>query len=479
MTTTKKATKRMAGIEVPAERPEPVPEGLTVIELYVENIKKVRLCHLKPQSDMVLISGPNGSGKTSVLDALTWALDGLGTTTTEPIRKGQRVGTVKVDLGDYIVTRHFTRVDPEKSQKGNTYFPKLTIEGKNNEIFKNPQTLLNSFMGHISFDPLAFTRMADKEQLQELRRLVKFDIDIDALDAAQAADYEERKIAGRVFDTAKIKLENAPAPAADLPAVAIDTAAISKRIQDAVNHNSRVEGLNRERARLSEVIETSKTVAAEMRNDAHRLLAEAEAIDGQVAGISIVSAPEGADSKISKLTAERDALPMLQLIDTAALTDELTKATATNTAIADAAAYRTLQADFEAAEKTWKELDTRIKERAAEREAAIARAEMPIEGLGVGDGEVLFEGLPFSQASNAAQIRVSMALGMASNPKLRIMIIKDGSLLDANALQLIQEMAAKNGFQVWIERVDTSGKVGVVMEDGEASGEGVIVPAEK
>lgn len=459
-----KKPKVMAGIEV-VERAEPLPEGYTILELFIENIKKVRICHLKPAGDVVYVTGENGSGKTSVLDSIIWALDGLGTTTTEPIRAGERVGTIKMDLGDYVVTRNFTRVDPTKSAKGHTYFPKLTIGGKNNEVFKNPQTLLNSFMGSISFDPLAFTRMSDKDQLEELRRLVKFDLDIDELDAAQKADYDERKIVGRTVDSAKAKLEGAEKPEEGLPETPVDVLEITKRLEGAANHNNTVAAARRRKAGHLEDAE----------NDGKEIvLVEALIVDleAQIAKArkSIVTLQES----IATAQQRYDDAEVPDEIDTAAVSAELTAANTLNGAIADAARYRTLQAEYDAAESSWTTLDESIKERARQREEAIARAKMPIDGLGIGDGQVLYEGLPFSQASNAQQIRVSMALGMSSNPKLRVMIIKDGSLLDQKSLALITEMAAKNGFQVWIERVDSSGKVGVVMEDGEASGEEVV-----
>jgi hypothetical protein len=87
---------------------------------------------------------------------------------------------------------------------------------------------------------------------------------------------------------------------------------------------------------------------------------------------------------------------------------------------------------------------------------------------------VLYQGLPFGQASNSEQIRVSMALAMASNPKLRVLRISDGSLLDSDSMELVANEAEKHGFQVWIERVDASGSVGIVMEEGIASGEEVV-----
>jgi hypothetical protein len=45
-------------------------------------------------------------------------------------------------------------------------------------------------------------------------------------------------------------------------------------------------------------------------------------------------------------------------------------------------------------------------------------------------------------------------------------LLKDGSLLDEKGLELLAQMANEKDYQVWIERVETSGKVGFVMEEG-------------
>ena len=170
----------------------------------------------------------------------------------------------------------------------------------------------------------------------------------------------------------------------------------------------------------------------------------------------------------------RDAIDVAAEIDTAEVAAELRAANEKNAEIRAGQAYRALSNEHRAAEDVWNAINLRMEGRKTERAEALARAEMPVEGISIGDGEVLYKGLPFAQASAAEQIRVSMALGMASNPRLRVLRIVDGSLLDDDSLAMIGEEAGKQGFQVWIERVDTSGKVGVLMEDGEASGEEVV-----
>ena len=66
---------------------------------------------------------------------------------------------------------------------------------------------------------------------------------------------------------------------------------------------------------------------------------------------------------------------------------------------------------------------------------------------------------------------------MVANPKLRILRIKDGSLLDSKNLALLTKMADKYDYQIWIERVATDGKVGIVMEDGMVAAAQPVVAA--
>jgi hypothetical protein len=91
---------------------------------------------------------------------------------------------------------------------------------------------------------------------------------------------------------------------------------------------------------------------------------------------------------------------------------------------------------------------------------------MPVQGLTFGEGEILLNGVPFAQASDAEQLQASVAIAAALNPKLRVIRIRDGSLLDDLAMQRLAQFATATDMQVWIERVDSSGKIGFVLEDG-------------
>jgi hypothetical protein len=97
---------------------------------------------------------------------------------------------------------------------------------------------------------------------------------------------------------------------------------------------------------------------------------------------------------------------------------------------------------------------------------ALERAPFPVEGLSLDESGVIFNGLPFDQASSAEQLRISVAIGLALNPSLKVLLIRDGSLLDADNLAMVAEMAATADAQVWIERVSEGAECQVIIEDG-------------
>lgn len=100
----------------------------------------------------------------------------------------------------------------------------------------------------------------------------------------------------------------------------------------------------------------------------------------------------------------------------------------------------------------------------------LAEANMPVDGLSVDGEQVVFQDRPLRQCSTSEQLRVSMAVAMATDPAIRIVRIADGNDLDSTNLQLVADMAAEKDFQVWIELVDETGDRGFYIEAGQLAG---------
>jgi hypothetical protein len=98
---------------------------------------------------------------------------------------------------------------------------------------------------------------------------------------------------------------------------------------------------------------------------------------------------------------------------------------------------------------------------------------MPVEGLTFDATGLFYRGVPLEQASDGEKLMVSLGISMALNPTLRVLSIKDGSLLDEKNKSIIRKTLAEKkiedgeGYQLWYESVGTDGKAGILIEEGE------------
>lgn len=421
---------------------------LRIIELRAENVKKLRAVVIRPDTSVVQITGANGSGKSSLLDAIYWALAGTKGITSQPVRQGEDRAVIRLDLGEIVVTRTI-RPDGET---------RLTVEAANGARYPSPQRMLDDLFGALTFDPLAFARMDPKAQLEQLRGLVTLDVDLDEIDRETKRAFDDRTELGRRVRELEARLANAVVPAG-LPEAAVDVSALLAAMQAGAAHNEQLAASERDRAATTEQARNRRESARVSRERADALLRDAERLELEAGAIEIALANSpalGAPVDLAEIRAQIDA------------------ARAANEGVAKREERERLRAELRARTDELDALTTAIELGRARRADAIARAVFPVPALSFGEGEVLYRDLPFGQASSAEQLRVSVALAMAANPRLRVLRIKDGSLLDERSLALIADLAEREDYQVWIERVDVSGRVGVVIEDGS-----VVSPPER
>lgn len=428
---------------------------MKILKLSAENVKKLIAVEITPDGNIVTIAGRNGAGKTSVLDSIWWALAGTSHIQAQPIRKGETKARIRLDLGELIVERKFT-------ESGST----LSVENAEGARFPSPQKMLDALLGELSFDPLAFSRMEPRKQFDELRRVSEIDVDIDALDALNKGDYAKRTDINRDAKAKRAQAEGIIIPSCE-STQAIDESALIEELQKAGEENTNIETRKANRAKFQVDANQKKKDADDLSNRAAKLREEAEAADKDANELL------NAAAEIEKKLSAAPELP--QPIDVAELRQKIDAARIANKAIiAKQQAVETKAKAIEEAEKLEaqsKAISESMAARDKSKADAIARAKLPVNGLGFGDGAVTYNGIPLEQSSSAEQLRVSLSIAMAANPKLRVIRIQDGSLLDDDSLAAISKAAEENDYQVWIERVDTSGKIGIVIEDGMVKGE--------
>ena len=425
---------------------------MRIFQLKTENVKKVKAIEITPTTDVVIISGNNGQGKTSVLDSIWYALQGRTGLkgTPMPIRKGEKKASVTLKLYEeltdagiaigeqpqvkFIVTRSWTADDK-------TYLKVTNAEGL---TYNSPQELLDDFIGELTFDPLEFAQMKEKDQRDLLLRLAN--VDIDSYDEKIARLREERRIQGQ-----KVKLyegERDLRDFSDVPTEEISIVELQSKLEEAVDHNRDIDAANHK-------IEHHKSIIESKQDRILNLQAEIESLKASILTDCTLVERE---QKFIKENKKVDIEYIRKSINASLAINEMVQAK-----------KRNLEADKkrDIAQKGYDDYTTGIGVVLKQKVTALQNAKMPIEGLSVNDIGVTYNDIPFSQLSSSEQLIVSLCIAMALNPKLRVIRITDGSLLDDKSMNIIKKYAKAEKYQIWVEKVDGTGTVGFYIEEGE------------
>lgn len=438
---------------------------MRIVKFTAENIKKLKAVEITPTGDLIEVTGPNGQGKSSVLDAIYYALKGAAADVPSAVvRQGEESATVKLDLGELIVTRKFL-------PSGST---SLVVQAANGARFPSPQRMLDDLIGALSFDPLGFIRMKPREQLESLRSVVKLDRDLDVLDGEIKRIFEERTATNRIVRELETRIAALPRVPAEIPNQPININDLIKELNEAGTFNTKREAEIARRKEIETHFTNGHATAKHWGDKAGSIFADAEEECERIRAAATKKVEEAVETR-NKFMAQameeekqfRALPPIPEAIDTAESLAAVSQAQAINKQVELKLKRVELQDKLKEEQAKADDQTERIESNKLLKTQTIASALMPVDGLSFGDGEVLYQGLPLAVASSAEQLRVSVALAMSANPKLRVLRVKDGSLLDEANLKLLAEMATERDYQVWVERVeDSKGRPCVVMEDG-------------
>jgi AAA domain len=423
--------------------------AMRIIGLKILDFKRIRVIDITPNEFVNRISGANGSGKTSVLDAIEMCLRGTRNVPSKPVRKGADKSVIEVGIGnngkaEWIVRRSFT--------EGGSKNGFLTVEPTDGKSrLQGPQEFLNKLVGPNSFDPLAFIRMEPPQQYRTLYRIVLPDVNPESLNIEKNPDYLKRRELKKEIKALETRRDAIQIPD-NLPMEKRDETKLLKELGEVGEYNARIEREKSQRAQIVAKHDASKQKAQELYETIVRMQTELKEI-------------EATNERTFKIMDNWE--PLAQPKDAAHYTEAITQARILNAAIDKRGQRDELQKEIDGITKRVDTISAELDELEAKQTKAIEEAKFPIPGLAFGNEEVIFEGIPFSQVSNADQIRASVAIGMADNPELRVMRIKDGSLLDDASMSIISKMCMDQDFQLYVEIVDTSGDVGVYLEEGE------------
>ncbi len=412
--------------------------GMKVVRLQAENVMNLTAIEIVPQDDTVVLTGKNGAGKSNVLKAMEFALSGKALASTpEPVKHGEKSGDVLLDLGDIVVKRHFTNDTST-----------LKVENAEGMMFKSPQALLDKFRGNISFDPLEFAGLPEKQQKEILLDMIDLPIDLYELDSERKRIYEDRTLANRNVKRVESQVNAVPLKGVRIPDEEVSTVDVMAEMQAATEEIAANNNLRQTYNQAVTASSKQKDAISRMKQELFDL--EAELITQETFVKNLMSDVDNLED------------PDLEQFKT-----KLADVEKINQEVRAMQKYNELKAELQEYKVESLGCTVRMTEIDELKTKTIAEVGMPVVGLGFNEDGVTFEDLPLSQRSSAEQRKISMAIGMAMNPDLKVLWMKDASLLDANSIDEVMAMATEHGYQLWLEVVGDNENVGIHIKAGE------------
>jgi len=430
-----------------------------IISLRSKNVKRLSAVSITPQGNVVVIGGKNGQGKSSVLDSIFWALGG-DPSAKMPVRRGEEKSRTVIEIGEpgkpaeLVVTRVFTAA-------GGT---SLVVKNADGAKQSTPQAILDKLVGKLTFDPLDFARQKPPVQAETMRVLVG--LDFTAHDAAHDKLFDERTAVNRHVKQLEGQLAGMPKHEG-LPETESSTADILAEQQAASEKNAENEAARNALAALKAAQQGAEGSIGELENNVARLTRELRDAEKKLkdTNMEITERAKTIERETPNVEALKDT-DLSQFQTRAATVEETNRKIRSNVQRADL--VTALKGHSDNAEKMTERLDKMD----SDKRKKTTEAKYPVEGLLVdAAGGITLNGIPFEQCSAAEQLRVSVSVGFAINPKLRVLLIRDGSLLDDESMVVLAKMAEEAKAQIWLERVGTDAHTSVIIEDGHVQGQ--------
>ena len=415
--------------------------SVKITALEAENVKRIKAVALTPSpTGLTLVGGNNNQGKTSVLDALAWALGG------DRFRPdaAQRDGAVapahlKVTLSNGVIV--------ERKGKNST----LTVTDPTGR--RSGQQLLNAFIEPLALDLPRFMEASDKEKADILLRIIGIGAELHTRDMEIKALYDKRTFTGQLaaqkkhFAEELISYPEAP----DEPVSASD---LIRQQQDILARNGENQ---RKRNQLDKLIDEKNQLNFTLRD-----------LDEKIEDLK--EEYEQTQAKFTDLEKQifqaRKSAAQLQDESTAELEASIRDIEETNRKVR--ANLEKSRAEDEAVQydSEYKRLTEQIAQKRADRMALLNGADLPLPGLSVEDGALTYKGKHWRDMSGSDQLRVAAAIVRRLNPDCGFVLLDKLEQMDMTTLQEFSAWLEAEGLQAIATRVSTGSECQIIIEDG-------------
>lgn len=407
-------------------------EPVKINELLIENVKRVKAVQFEPSADgLTIIGGRNGQGKTSILDAIAWALGGNNYKPSVPERDGALVPpNLHIELSNGLIVE----------RKGKNSTLKVTDPNGN----KSGQQLLNEFVSTLALDLPKFINGSDKDKADSLLKILGIGDVLSQLDTKENQLYAQRTEVGRIADRKKKAADEMPMYP-NVPKEPVSATELIKEQQEILARNGENERKRQDAARYEQMLAEAQIAF----DEAKAALQKAEQ-DCLTARKSAEDLHDESTAELEKNLAEIEALNI--------------KIRANSTKEAAEVEANNLQQEYDG-------LTGQIESVREERSKLLDSAELPLPGLSVKDGKLIYNNMPWDGMSGSDQLKVATAIVRKLNPQCGFVLMDKLEQMDLETLQEFGAWLKQEGLQVIATRVSTGDECSIIIEDGMVKGD--------
>nr|DAG08679.1 MAG TPA: STRUCTURAL MAINTENANCE OF CHROMOSOMES PROTEIN [Caudoviricetes sp.] len=400
---------------------------IKINKLEIENVKRVKAVSLEPtQNGLTVIGGRNGQGKTSILDSIAWALGGNKYKPSQPHREGS--------------------VLPPNLQISLSNGLEIKRDGKNSDLKvidpsgqKAGQKLLDSFVEEFALNLPKFMESSNADKARTLLQIIGVGDKLAEFEKKEQELYNERLVIGRVADQKK-KFAAEMTYFQEAPKELISVSELIQEQQAILAKNAENERLRGQRDSL-------KQRQAHLDSEIARLIEEKAKVDQQLE------------------IAEKDALDLHdesteQLEYSISNTEEINRKVRANLDKDKA------EQDAQIEKEKYDNLSAQIDRIRLDKNQLLEDADLPLPGLSVAEGELLYKGQRWDNMSGAEQLKVSTAIVRKLNPECGFILIDKLEQMDLDTLKEFGQWLEQEQLQAIATRVSTGDECSIIISDG-------------
>ena len=406
--------------------------SMKINKLEIENVKRVRAVKIEPSSNgLTIIGGKNNQGKTSVLDAIAWALGGERFRPSQATREGSTIPpNLKIVMNNGLVVE----------RKGKNSSLKVTDPSGQ----KAGQQLLDGFVEQLALNLPKFMESSSKEKANTLLQIIGVGPQLVELERQEKEMFNERTYIGRTADQ-KEKYAKEQPYFPDVPSTPISASELIRQQQEILAQN----GENQRK-----------------RERRHQLEQEYQKVTEQIQALLQEQSRLEEDLKVARGSAE-------DLVDqsTAELEQNIADIEETNRKVRANLDKDKAEEDAKDYRAQYNTLTTRIEEVRKQKADLLKGADLPLPGLSVEEGELIYKGQKWDNMSGSEQLRVSTAIVRRLNPNCGFVLLDKLEQMDLDTLQEFGQWLEQEGLQAIATRVSTGDECSIIIEDGYVAGQ--------